>query len=163
MRLDLRNIINEAGTAPFDYEPDIGALRFDAVSKILKPLRATGRVTNSAGVLTLSGRATVGLLCVCDRCGAEFQSDREIRLDAVLSAEPQDRENPDVYPLDGDWADLDEIVLTAFVFSLESKILCREDCKGLCQTCGANLNEGPCGCKKEADPRLAVLKQLLSE
>jgi uncharacterized protein len=163
MRLDLRSIVNEAGYVSFDYEPYIGDLHFDSISKVLKPLRAVGKVTNSAGVLTLKGCATVSLLCVCDRCGGEFQTDREIELDALLSAELQDKENPDIYLLDGDYADLDEIIITAFVFSLESKTLCREDCKGICQTCGKNLNNGPCGCKNEPDSRLAVLKQLLSD
>ena len=36
-------------------------------------------------------------------------------------------------------------------------------CKGLCERCGANLNDGPCGCKATADPRLAVLEQLLDK
>ena len=39
--------------------------------------------------------------------------------------------------------------------------LCSEDCKGLCPRCGADLNLGPCSCKKETDPRLAVLAKLL--
>ena len=41
------------------------------------------------------------------------------------------------------------------------KVLCKEDCKGVCQFCGANLNEGQCSCKKPVDPRLEALKQLL--
>jgi hypothetical protein len=98
MRLDLRNIKNEAGTA-LRYEPDIGVPALRRRIEVIKPLRATGRVTNSAGVLTLSAGQRSAALRVRSRCGAEFQSDREIRLDAVLSAEPPDRENPDVYPL----------------------------------------------------------------
>ncbi len=46
---------------------------------------------------------------------------------------------------------------------LDGKPLCKEDCKGLCPTCGKDLNEGPCGCKKELDPRLAVLAKLLDK
>ena len=47
------------------------------------------------------------------------------------------------------------------VLDLDERLLCREDCKGLCDKCGADLNEGPCSCKAEIDPRLAVLGQLL--
>ena len=44
-----------------------------------------------------------------------------------------------------------------------TKVLCREDCLGLCQECGANLNDGDCGCAPdEIDPRLAALQQLLN-
>ena len=44
------------------------------------------------------------------------------------------------------------------------RVLCSEDCKGLCPKCGRDLNEGECGCDlKEPDPRLAVLAQLLHD
>lgn len=48
-----------------------------------------------------------------------------------------------------------------FALALPVKPLCREQCKGLCSVCGANLNDGPCGCvQDEGDPRLAVLRKL---
>ena len=50
-----------------------------------------------------------------------------------------------------------------FILDMDMKFLCREDCKGLCSTCGKNLNLGPCGCRKEIDPRFAVLEQLLDK
>jgi uncharacterized protein len=152
MRLDLRSIINEAGVVPSIYEPDISDIRFEAISRVLQPLRAVGKVTNSAGVLTLTGKADDKSSLHMRRCGCEFQSDREIELDALLSAELEDKENPDIYLLEGDCADLDEIVITAFVFSLESKTLCREDCKGICQSCGKNLNDGPAAANKKPIP-----------
>ena len=58
---------------------------------------------------------------------------------------------------------LDEILETSLILDMETKFLCREDCKGLCDTCGANLNLGPCGCRKPRDPRFAVLEQLLDK
>ena len=48
-----------------------------------------------------------------------------------------------------------------FIFAMDTKHLCSEDCKGRCPLCGADLNEGPCQCKPAADPRFAVLAQLL--
>ena len=58
--------------------------------------------------------------------------------------------------------------LTALVsedayLAIPYRMLCREDCKGLCPRCGKNLNEGPCGCSAPGDPRLAVLAQLLED
>ena len=64
---------------------------------------------------------------------------------------------------EGDEIDLDEILSTCFVLDMETKFLCREDCKGLCDRCGSNLNLGPCGCRKQIDPRFAVLEQLLDK
>ena len=44
------------------------------------------------------------------------------------------------------------------------RFLCREDCKGLCQRCGKNLNEGACDCtEREIDPRLAPLQRILDQ
>ena len=50
-----------------------------------------------------------------------------------------------------------------WVYRRKDVFLCSEDCKGLCAVCGKNLNEGPCDCKPEPDPRLAVLAQLLKD
>ena len=89
----------------------------------------------------------------------------EIPINVVLVTELADEDNEDewVFPLEGDSADLEDIVRTVFVLNLDSKLLCKEDCKGLCCRCGKNLNDGPCTCQKELDPRFAALKQLLEK
>ena len=86
-------------------------------------------------------------------------------VEAVLTRELEDEDAADewTFLLDNDSADLDEILTTAFVLNMDSKLLCRPDCKGLCCRCGKNLNDGPCGCRPETDPRLAVLGQLLKD
>ena len=102
---------------------------------------------------------------VCDRCAGEFQRDVSFPIDAVLVTELSSEEDEDenIFPLVGDSADLEEIVRTVFVLNLDSKLLCREDCKGICPRCGKNLNLGKCDCRKEPDPRLAALAQLLEK
>ena len=70
----------------------------------------------------------------------------------------------DVYEVNGDSFELDEIIREQLILNMDMTVLCREDCKGLCPKCGRNLNEGDCGCDRtEIDPRLAKLKQLLKE
>ncbi|MCK4236882.1 MAG: DUF177 domain-containing protein, partial [Candidatus Krumholzibacteria bacterium] len=55
-------------------------------------------------------------------------------------------------------------VREAVILELPMKFLCSENCKGLCSRCGANLNEGDCGCNlRSGDSRWDVLKKLLSE
>jgi len=49
------------------------------------------------------------------------------------------------------------------VLNMDSKLLCKPDCKGLCCRCGKNLNRESCTCQKELDPRFAALKQLLEK
>ena len=81
----------------------------------------------------------------------------------VTKLENEDYDDPWTFELDGDQADLDDILTTAVVLNMDSKLLCSEDCLGLCARCGKDLNEGPCNCKKELDPRLAVLQQFLNK
>jgi uncharacterized protein len=53
-------------------------------------------------------------------------------------------------------------VWESLLMLLPIRLLCREDCAGLCPICGADLNEGPCSCKGEGDPRLSVLQDVLT-
>jgi uncharacterized protein len=63
-----------------------------------------------------------------------------------------------------DQIDLGQLMREQFYLALPMKPLCRDDCKGLCASCGTNLNRGTCDCKREwEDPRLAVLKTLKRE
>ena len=56
-----------------------------------------------------------------------------------------------------------DVLLIAKIMDMDMKVLCSEECKGLCPVCGKNLNLGPCGCRKQPDPRFAVLEQLLDK
>lgn len=164
MRLNLREIINmPGGKVGFDYEPDISDLEFDGVVRFTKPLRAEGTIVNEAGVLILRADLTAELICQCARCLREFEHSFTLHTEAILAEEVQNEDNPDIFLLEGDYIDVDEVTVTAFVLNMEQRFLCSEDCKGLCDKCGKNLNEGPCDCKAETDPRLAVLGQLLEK
>ena len=162
MRLNLREIAQvPGGQIPFRYEKDLSDLPFDSVAAFHGPLAGKGVVRNTAGVLVLTADVSVEAVCVCARCLAEFERQMPLHVEAVLADELQDEENPDIYLLDGDDIDVDEVILTAFVLNMEQRFLCREDCQGLCEKCGKNLNDGPCQCRAETDPRLAALQQLL--
>lgn len=57
--------------------------------------------------------------------------------------------------------DMGALLWEEFVLTLPTKPLCRKDCKGVCPTCGKNLNEGKCDCEEGGkDPRLAILRNL---
>ena len=163
MRLDLREIIEiPGGSVPFSCELETDGLDFPSVRAYRKKPRAEGRVYNEAGILRLEGLLTAEMTCICDRCGADFDSVKETGLSATI-VEEESEEFPEFFVLDGNEIDLDEVLSTCFILDMETKFLCREDCKGLCSTCGKNLNEGPCGCRKQSDPRFAVLEQLLDK
>ena len=163
MRLDLRElIVNPERRLPFHLELETGNLDFPSVREYLHPPVADGVVSNEAGILHMRGSITADMLCVCDRCGQEFESTKETAVDAVL-VEEESEDNPELFVLEGTEIDAQEVLSTCFILDMETKFLCREDCKGLCARCGRNLNLGPCGCGKEIDPRFAVLEQLLDK
>ena len=163
MRLNLRDIIEvPGGSVPFACELSTEGLDFPSIREYLTKPYAEGRVYNEAGILRLEGLLTAELLCVCDRCGEAFESVKETELDAIL-VEENPGDDPELFVLQDDGIDLDEVLTTLFVLDMETKFLCREDCKGLCPTCGKNLNLGPCTCRKTIDPRFAVLEQLLDK
>ena len=163
MKLGLSKIIETPGASvPFSTSVDLSDLCYGVSYPVSEPVLAEGLVRNTAGVLMMTGSVRTTIHGICDRCAAEFDRDIDFPIDVVLVTEFANEENEDewVFPLEGDSADLDDIVRTVFVLNLDSKLLCKEDCKGLCHRCGKNLNNGPCNCQKELDPRFAALRQL---
>ena len=166
MRLGLSQIIDRPGESiSYSAVVDLSDLQYGTSFPVTEPVKAEGTVRNTAGVLVMKGEITTCIHGVCDRCAAEFDREMALPIDAVLVTELANEENEDewVFTLEGDSADLDDIVRTIFVLNMDSKLLCSDDCKGMCCRCGKNLNEGPCSCEKEIDPRLAALKQLLNK
>ena len=166
MRLGLSQIIDRPGESiSYSAVVDLSDLQYGTCFPVTEPVLASGTVRNTAGVLVMKGKITTCIHGICDRCAAEFDRDMELPIDAVLVTELANEENEDewVFTLEGDSADLDDIVRTVFVLNMDSKLLCSDDCKGLCCGCGKNLNFETCSCEKEIDPRLAALKQLLNK
>lgn len=163
MRLDLRDIINIPGAGvSFDYEPDLSDAGSGSVRGV-RNTRASGSVANRAGVLHFTADVDAVLECACARCLKDFEKPVRMRIETTLSEREQDSDDPDMFIFEGDTVDVDEIIRTDFILNMDQRILCREDCKGLCEKCGADLNEGPCACEKEIDPRLAALRQLIED
>ncbi|WP_298386892.1 DUF177 domain-containing protein [Ferrimicrobium sp.] len=94
----------------------------------------------------------------CVRCLGAIAGDLEGEA-RELFVEGDDTE--DQYGFRGEVLDLSVAIADLCVLLLPPVPLCRADCKGLCQHCGADLNEGSCGCSQEtSDPRWAALDQL---
>ena len=166
MLLDLKPILVTLGASlPFETHENLSDLVFGSCKPAAKPVLAYGKVRNTAGVLELTGALTTTLHGVCDRCASEFTRAVQIPIHAVLVSEEELEQAEDewVFGIHDGCADLTDIITTAFVLNMDSQLLCRPDCKGVCFRCGKNLNEGPCGCKKEPDSRFAVLQQLLDK
>ncbi|MPM57086.1 hypothetical protein SDC9_103904 [bioreactor metagenome] len=164
MRLNLRKIMHVPGASEsFEFQMDLSDLDFYGARPIAHPVTVKGLVRNNAGALTLEGTAGSLLELTCDRCGKSFSREKTVRMDTLLAQKLENEDNDDIVLLEGDELDLEDLATTAFVLEMDSKNLCAEDCKGLCPGCGADLNEEPCRCAKETDPRLAALAQLLDK
>ncbi len=164
MLLDLRDILTDpGGVVPFDFNMDMSEFHFATVKEFSTPVHVTGRVENHAGTLTLSGRLSAEMVCVCARCLREFPRHLGLGIRAFLAEKLEDEDNVDYYLLQDGCADLEEIAATAVILNMEQRFLCKEDCKGLCPKCGKDLNDGPCSCGADRDQRLAVLGQLLKQ
>jgi uncharacterized protein len=135
----------------------------------------------SGGVL-VHGEFTVPLKTACNRCLADvpvsvpveftLQLVPESQVALAAEGEGEDDEggeeggsfglgDADREPFDGKTIKLDPIVREQVLLALPMHAVCRDDCRGLCDLCGKNLNEGNCGCdRRQVDPRMAALKDI---
>ena len=91
-----------------------------------------------------------------------FQRDKTVEYETLLAFELANGESDDIVELNREGElELDELMQEVFLLEMDTKNLCSQDCKGLCTGCGVDLNVERCRCKRETDPRLAVLAQLL--
>lgn len=105
---------------------------------------------------------------ICARCLEDFTAagDRPFRLVLLPKAIGYDDENLRAEDLEfslyeGDEVDLSPLIREQVLLALPTRPLCREDCRGLCPHCGANLNRAACGCRVESfDTRLDALRSL---
>lgn len=117
-------------------------------------VHVTGRLSSAGpGRFYWHGRVEGDLVLPCRRCLADARA--HVEDDAhVIFAEPEDEDtdDPDVYPLDPRARELDlrPAIREQWVLAAPTYAVCREECRGLCPHCGADLNAGPCGCPQSA-------------
>ncbi len=133
------------------------------------PLQVSLSYYRAGTEVFISGTLDAATTAACSRCAEEFdlQSRRSFRyvLAPKVTANDEDfalrAEDLEFSYYQGEEVDLTPLVREQVLLALAERPLCREECRGLCPHCGANLNQGDCGCKVgSADPRLAVLRTL---
>jgi uncharacterized protein len=150
---------------------ELDAAERDFELKIL-PLVA-GKIERAGADLRVRGEIKSGIAARCDRCLNEVAIASEIPFDLFYTpveagagrageVELHDRDL-DFATYKNDEIELDDLVLEQIELSLPSRVLCREDCRGLCPQCGADLNREECRCAKPIDPRWQALADLKAE
>ncbi|MFO7446290.1 MAG: DUF177 domain-containing protein [Ignavibacteriaceae bacterium] len=125
-------------------------------------------LTKSHNQLVLSAEITLNAEFECDRCTANYESvvKSKYRMVYFFGKEPagDDEVNIKYLPHEADKIKLDEELRDYSVLAIPMKMLCKEDCKGLCRNCGSDLNEVSCGCAdQEIDARWMPLQELKSK
>lgn len=128
------------------------------------PLAIEGTVANHAGVVTLRYQINGRMHYRCDRCLMQPEKIVHEEFSHNVVQELENEQLDDVFlTAPNGVLVLDEIAGTDLQLSLPQVLLCKEDCKGLCPKCGADLNTTICDCKPDiGDSRMAILKNLLN-
>ena len=130
----------------------------------LTPLKGVITATRTTEGIYIQGELESAAALECVRCLTETIVSLDFTLDELFYYPPQSAPPGENHVGEDGMIDLAPLVRELSLLSRPIKVLCRPDCLGLCQECGANLNEGDCGCDDEViDPRLAALQQLLNE
>jgi uncharacterized protein len=173
MKLDLRPLLAGDRLLKFDYEltidtsEDTGSFLSDV--GFPSPMKVSGEITNTAGYMRMTLTTSVDYVASCARCLAPVSGSFSLDLEKTCSPRDMlgdlDEDKLDEFAIIEDgFLDLDEQLYEQLEMEFPMRFLCREDCKGLCQKCGKNLNEGECECDhKEIDPRLEPLRKLLEQ
>ena len=162
--IELEPVFNNEGlTKPLDFSLDMSSVEYNGGFPFKTPVCVRGEVKNSTGIVSVSAKAEFTLNLTCDRCAVEFDRMFSVPCEHVLVTEVNDENNDELIVVDSLHYDLEPLIREDVLLSLPSKVLCREDCLGICHRCGKDLNDGPCDCEKEYDPRWDVLGQLFED
>ena len=114
--------------------------------------------------LLITGECRLVLEIPCDRClepvATEFNLEFSKSIDLSEDENQVDELDEKNY-IDGYNLDVDELLYNEILIGWPMKILCGDDCKGICNTCGQNLNKGTCDCEDTSlDPRMSVIRDV---
>ena len=171
MLIDLSDILSVDGktkelkmpVSMDSFESKLGS--FPVVEK--QPLDVV--ITNTGKkVLRIEGKGKVSLALPCDRClkdvATEFEIDLEKEVDMKTSEEDRIKDLDEINYITGCSLDIEQLVHNEILIHWPMRVLCKEDCKGLCPSCGANLNLTTCDCDStDLDPRMAKIRDVFSK
>ncbi|MDY3248983.1 MAG: DUF177 domain-containing protein [Candidatus Choladocola sp.] len=157
--LDLTEVIlNEGKVIHRDADLNLESLAYRfGTFKITEKSPLSLTVENAGDrKLVLNGSTVLAVQIPCARCLKPVDCRLEIQFDLETDLNEKDY-------IDGYNLDVDQLVHDEALLVWPERVLCREDCKGLCSTCGQNLNDGSCDCERtDLDPRMAKILDIFS-
>ena len=166
MLINLSDILSsDHRTASYAVPVDMGEVKTDfGVFKVLSAEDLNLKITHEKeGMLHIEGQTSMVIALPCDRCltdvPTEFELDFEKNIDLECDLETEELDEKNY--IDGYSLDVYKLLFNEILVGWPMKVLCREDCKGLCNVCGQNLNEGTCDCEDTSlDPRMSVIRDV---
>lgn len=129
-----------------------------------RPLRVTGRLSAAgSGRFYWHGQVVGDMVLPCRRCLADTTVHVQDESHVIFAEAGSDEtDDPDVQVLDerSTQIDLRPMFREQWLLNVPSYAVCREDCKGICPTCGKDLNEGACDCSASRDARWDALRRV---
>ena len=155
-----------------DYTQELEMEKFHAPDGVYdlaeaEPVRL--HVVNTGNrTLVLDGSAKLSLMIPCSRClelvKVPFSLTLERTFDMNRTDEDRVKDLDEQPYLQGYNLDVDQLVRDELLLNLPMKVLCNEDCKGICNRCGANLNYETCDCDRSVpDPRMSVIQDIFKQ
>jgi uncharacterized protein len=169
MIVDLTTI--KARQAVFDFSVEPTDIDLESESaKLISAAKVEANIKQGIVQTDVDGSVMTAVEVECNRCLGTVEKSLDFEFSAAFITPEnytQEREaeinasDLEISIFEGDKIDLTELVREQILLNLPEQVFCSEDCKGLCQKCGANRNLINCNCEeKEIDPRWAALKNL---
>ncbi len=169
MRIELENLEGGKGDFAHVYQPD-DLNPVDERVCLTGPATVSGKVRLAGNEVFVNGHVEARAQVECDRClqPVETPVNADFALEYISGSEYESSEAAElteaelsVSVFDGKAIDVDEVVKEQILLAVPTRMLCREDCKGICPECGTDRNTGDCSCAtNDIDPRWAALKKL---
>jgi uncharacterized protein len=169
MRIEVENLKEKEQAEAFSHSYAPGEVELeDEGARLVSDAEVQGSASRKGEEVRVRGSIKTEVELLCDRCAAPVRTPLEVEFDARFiprAAAADETDNVELLAEDlglatyeGDAVDVDELVREQIMLALPLRNLCREDCKGLCAKCSADLNAGQCSCEQgERDPRWAAL------
>lgn len=164
MTIDISPILKEIGEK-IDIDGSVKLADTDFLGEyhFKEPLLIKGNISNNGKSFTLKAMAEGSMITNCARCMKEITVPVKFRITEDIAKGNSEDYGDDTVIISDNTFEIDDIVRDNFLVNIEGKYLCKEDCKGLCPTCGKDLNEGDCDCQKESiDPRWSALLDIMN-
>lgn len=161
----------EEAILPFEFSVRPDELELETTNfRLSGPVAVSGTISRHIGSVAVKGRIEGTAEIDCSRCLQPIQGPLSLDFDVEYLTEGElggegehelQAADLDVDELGGNQLDLRQLAREQILLNIPEQVYCTEDCKGLCEKCGANLNLVDCNCgEDEVDPRWEALKNL---